>query len=217
MNLRLAKVPGGARYYVHDEAGHLIGEYDAAGLPVYEVVYAGELPVAVLTQVRGGTAGAPSVQTQLSYIYADHLATPRVIVRAADQVIQWRWDQAEAYGLTPPNADPSGLGPFSFNLRFPGQVYDAESGLVYNHHRDYDAAVGRYVQSDPIGLGGGINTYAYVGGNPLRYVDPPGRNAALGAELGAEGGFVIAGPPGRWLVQSSVVSVAISSRTSLAI
>ena len=60
------------------------------------------------------------------------------------------------------------------NFRYPGQYYDAETGLHYNWMRYYDPNIGRYVTSDPIGLRGGINEYTYVNGNTLRWIDPNG-------------------------------------------
>ena len=78
----------------------------------------------------------------------------------------------------------------AFNLRFPGQYFDAETGTHYNYFRDFDPGIGRYVQSDPIGLEAGTNTYAYVGGSPLLYVDPRGEagQLALGCAIGAWAG-----------------------------
>jgi RHS repeat-associated protein len=86
----------------------------------------------------------------------------------------WRWDQAEPFGVNPPEENPSGLGAFEFPLRLPGQYFDKETNLSYNLRRDYDSSIGRYVQSDPIGLRGGINTYAYARSSPLTWIDPLG-------------------------------------------
>ncbi len=165
-------IPSGHAYYVYDEAGQLLGEYEANGTPLYETIYLGATPVGVLKQT--GAAAHANIATHIFHVYADHLNTPRVITRDTDEAIVWRWDSAEAFGATAPNQNPNGLGTFVFNQRLPGQVYDKETGLFQNWHREYNARLGRYIESDPIGLRGGINTYGYVGGNPLSFVDPRG-------------------------------------------
>uniref|UniRef100_A0A0S4X0V5 Rhs-related protein n=1 Tax=Ralstonia solanacearum TaxID=305 RepID=A0A0S4X0V5_RALSL len=157
-----SNVPTGATRYVYDGAGHLIGEYDQSGNAIQETVYLGDTPIAT---VKNGTP---------YYIYADQIDTPRVITDTNNLMV-WRWDQADPFGATLPDENPTSLGTFTYNLRFPGQVYDAETGKHYNANRDYDPAGGRYIQSDPIGINGGQpSTYAYVGGQPTRYTDPKG-------------------------------------------
>ena len=123
-------------------------------------------------------------------VHADHLNTPRVITRPFDNAVVWKNDNTEPFGNSQPDENPSGLGTFQYNLRFPGQYWDAETGTHYNWARDYDPRIGRYSTSDPIGLKGGINTYAYVGGNPLTFGDPTGEAVGgllLGLELAWEG------------------------------
>jgi RHS repeat-associated protein len=124
--------------------------------------------------------------TALYYIHVDHLNTPRLISNQQGQGV-WRWDQQEPFGVTVPDENPSGLGAFEFPLRFPGQYFDKETNLHYNYFRDYDPQLGRYIQSDPIGLYGGINTYAYVGNVPTTLVDPSGECpwCVAGAVVGA--------------------------------
>jgi len=88
----------------------------------------------------------------------------------------WNWDLAsEAFGASPPNQDPDNDGTsFVFDMRFPGQRYDAASGLNYNYFRDYEPGTGRYPQSDPVGLQAGLATYLYANGSPGVFTDPDG-------------------------------------------
>lgn len=166
---------GSLTHYVYDLAGHLLGEYDQTGKMIQETVYLGDLPVAVL---KSSAAPAPApvkgVATEIFGIYADHILTPRVITRLSDNRMVWRWDNADPFGLQQPDESPVGLAKFIYNPRFPGQVFDKETNTNYNYFRDYDPQTGRYVQSDPIGLAGGVNTYAYVLGNPISHIDPIG-------------------------------------------
>ena len=73
------------------------------------------------------------------------------------------------------------------NLRLPGQYFDSETGLHYNWHRYYEPGLGRYLRPDPIGLEGGINLYAYVGGNSLNRIDPYGLMEATWGQIGTFG------------------------------
>lgn len=86
----------------------------------------------------------------------------------------WRRDQQEPFGATVPDENPSGLGAFDLPLRLLGQYFDDETGLHYNYYRDYNPSIGRYGESDPIGLKGGLNTYAYTSLSPVAYVDSDG-------------------------------------------
>ncbi|MGZ8222748.1 MAG: RHS repeat-associated core domain-containing protein [Methylobacter sp.] len=156
---------GNTSQYFYDEQGHLTGEYDASGQLIQEIIWLGDLPVAVLK-----LATSPTATPDIYYIHADHLGTPRKITRPNDNRVVWSWE-SEAFGNSLPDQNPSNLGDFVFNLRFPGQYYDQETGLHYNMARYYNPRTGRYETSDPIGLAGGINTYVYVSGDPVNRVD----------------------------------------------
>jgi RHS repeat-associated protein len=155
--------PTSTTVFHYDRSGQLIGEKN--GTNTIDYIYLNTIPVAI------GKSSTP----QLYYINTDQLNTPRVITNETGTTL-WQWD-GEAFGNTPPNENPSGAGNFTFNLRFPGQHFDAETNLNQNYFRDYDPATGRYIESDPIGLMGGLNTFLYVDSNPLGKVDPTGEFA----------------------------------------
>ncbi|MCH7958182.1 MAG: RHS domain-containing protein, partial [Proteobacteria bacterium] len=115
----------------------------------------------------------PNTAEDALYVHTDHLGTPRKMTDDSRAVV---WDaEYRPFG----EAD-SITGTAANDNRFPGQSFDAETGLHYNYFRDYDPTLGRYIQSDPIGLAGGLNTYGYVGGNPVNAVDPEGLESLLG-------------------------------------
>ncbi|WCM91429.1 hypothetical protein M5C99_13535 [Acidovorax sp. NCPPB 2350] len=112
------------------------------------------MPLLVFTPDSAMGANASTAPPQIFYIHADHLNTPRVVVDKANTV-RWRW-MSEPFGTTAVESSPAGQTDFVFNLRFPGQYHDVESGIYQNWNRDYVPGLGCYAQSDPIGLLGAV-------------------------------------------------------------
>lgn len=171
---------------VYDEGGHWLGDYDAAGNALQQAIWLDDLPVGLLV-------GAGASQ-KLYYLEPDALGSPRVAIDPDRDVAVWRWDlTGEAFGNSAPNEDPDADGiAFTLDMRFPGQRYDAATELNYNYFRDYDPTTGRYAQSDPIGLEGGISTFQYANLQPLTVSDTLGLKGLR--DLSAEGGdgFLVA-------------------------
>jgi RHS repeat-associated protein len=152
---RLRKSDGstGTTYFAPDTGNHLLAE-DDNGAWVDYVWLNGRL----VDRIAGGAVDA---------IHDDQTGRPQVVT-AADQAVVWKADNGP-FDRTVVQDDIGGL-----NLGFPGQYYDAERWLWNNGYRDYNAGFGRYNESDPLGLKGGVNSYIYVKGNPLSFTDPLG-------------------------------------------
>ncbi|WP_281279727.1 RHS repeat-associated core domain-containing protein [Chitiniphilus eburneus] len=158
-------------FFIYDEQDQLLAEYESTGQARLDTIWLDNIPVAVVQ------AATPA--PKLYYAWSDHLGTPRQLSNPADNKIVWEWAISEPFGHSTANADPDGDGQqLVYNLRFPGQYFDAETGRYYNYFRDYDPRIGRYIQSDPIGLAGGINTYGYVENDPLGDKDALGLSGA---------------------------------------
>ncbi|HCE8096576.1 TPA: RHS repeat protein, partial [Pseudomonas aeruginosa] len=174
---RIVKLtPESVTTYLYGPDGQLLGEaeHDGSGrkLRAQYYLWLDSLPLATIDADYDaqGKVGNPT----LLYLHGDHLDTPRLATDASGQ-IAWQW-QSDAFG----RGEALSQGSTQVNLRFPGQYYDAESGLHYNYFRDYDPETGRYVESDPIGLGGGLNTYGYVEANPVLRTDSLGLMQDIG-------------------------------------
>jgi RHS repeat-associated protein len=153
-------IAGKAVIFSYGDDGRLVGEYGSTGAPIEETVWMGNLPVGI---IKG---------SNLYYINADQLGAPHTITDQKKNIV-WEWTP-DPFGNGLPNQKPGKAAAFAYNMRFPGQYYDAETRLNYNMARDYNPAIGRYIQSDPMGLSGGVNTFAYVGNNPTINSDRAG-------------------------------------------
>lgn len=182
---RLMKNVGGVTsYFAPDATGPMMAEFTASTGWVDYIWLNGRL----VARVPGNT---------LQFVHADQVGRPEVVTNGAGGVDWHARNFAFDRVVTVANSAP-------LNLGFPGQYYDAESGLWNNGFRDYSAGLGRYIESDPIGLEAGVNTYAYVGGNPLLGIDPLGLstytfgiNGALTFIGGGQGALGIYFNPGK--------------------
>jgi RHS repeat-associated protein len=167
---------------LYDESGQVLS-YRRSGSTVTheEIVWFGNTPIARFTS-SGTTI------TAVHTIHTDHLNSPRALANARTQggqaagITVWSWDLiganasgSNAFGSIAANEDVDLNGTsVKFDLRFPGQQYDSETNLNYNYFRDFESGTGRYVESDPIGQKGNINTYSYVESWVLRMIDEKG-------------------------------------------
>jgi RHS repeat-associated protein len=162
----------GTTTFLYGPDGQLLGEqqfnHQGSKLSAQYYIWLDSMPLAGVSITYNGQGAITS--SEPFYLHSDHLNTPRLATNQAQQNI-WQW-QSDAFGMG------QASGSLTMNLRFPGQYFDQESGLHYNYFRDYDPETGRYVESDPIGLAGGLNTYGYVEGNPNSNVDVYGLNSS---------------------------------------
>jgi RHS repeat-associated protein len=160
LNQRIQKIANSAtERYDYNEGSQILSEYGATNR---DYIWMDGIPVANVD-----TAGATST---LAYVTADQLGTPRAIADGSGNT-EWQ----NAYQGNPWNEQTPVSSGYVYNLGFPGQYFDAESGMVSNGFRDcYEPATGRYCQPDPMGQAAGPSLYNYVDGNPLSYIDPLG-------------------------------------------
>jgi len=155
-------------------------------VPMLDEVYIGAIAANAKAEINTNYEAA---NDELFYLHTDHLNSVYAVSNNLTRNVVWQRQDfktgASPFGLnTTASGEVLHAGLFEMPLRFPGQYYDVESGKHYNYFRDYDPFIGRYLQSDPIGLAGGLNTYLYAGAAPLNHTDSKGLFIDAAADLG---------------------------------
>ncbi len=162
-------VNGVTTWYLWD-GDQLLAEYDGSGARTVRYAYAGGFaPMQVAYKDGAGE--------DVYDVHSDHLDTPRLLTDSAGTAV-WR-EAHEAFGKAV--LDPANT--VTFNVRFPGQYFDAESGLHDNRFRTYDPGTGPYISADPIGQSGGVNVNQYASANPVNRFDPLGLEVTMVCRL----------------------------------
>ena len=196
--------------FVYGDGPDLLGEYGTGGNKS-----TGSTEYIWLPTPSGNQLVGAIVRGEVYAVHSDHLNTPRLMTDSLNQPV-WQWAYS-AFGDNEPSvaarnfkdrswafangelkdladgSDDVDNGPqfgkkmVKLNLRYPGQYFDDESNLHYNYFRTYSPNQGRYTQADPIGLGGGLNRFAYVENDPLNWIDPEGLAKFGGGGKGERG------------------------------
>jgi RHS repeat-associated protein len=160
-------------------------------------------------------------------VHTDHLNTPRRLTQS-DKKVAWQW-AFSAFGdeqpttarnrfvdtSNSPSLGTTTVADVTFNLRYPGQYADKESGLNYNYFRSYSSDTGRYTQSDPIDLQGGWNRFGYANANPLMYSDPQGLFANIAVPVVIGTGILITSPGAQQAVGNALAATINAANSAI--
>ena len=191
--------PTNVTHYLYDTDRQPLAELNAQGRITRQYIYVGNLPFALIDTPEGQTLSnekttltqeawmvlqdmghaltswfnAEASMGAWAWLHTNHLGAPEAVTNAQGQLL-WQARYAPFGAATVQEGQSLASHNFALNLRLPGQYFDVETGLHYNRQRYYDPQAGQYISPDPMGHPNGGNPYAYVGHNPLAYVDPDG-------------------------------------------
>ncbi len=186
-------------HYLYDTDRQPLAELNAQGRITRQYIHVGQLPLAVIDTPEGQALSiektsmtqearlvlqdighafqswfcAEANMGSLAWLHTNHLGAPEAATNADGQLL-WQARYAPFGAAVVQEGQVLASRHFALPLRLPGQYFDAETGLHYNRQRYYDPQAGQYLSPDPMGHPNGGNPYAYVGHNPLAYVDPDG-------------------------------------------